>query len=86
MLHRPVEAAVRDSTITHLTAKRLDVFTIGLIVTALAFILADCRDQGRGKTQSIHNCFRAESGRSLSSESLVAYGPMYGLLLPSHLG
>ena len=32
---------VRDTSITHLTAKRLDVFTIGLIVVALAFILAD---------------------------------------------
>jgi hypothetical protein len=32
---------VRDASITHLTAKRLDVFTIGLIVVALAFILAD---------------------------------------------
>jgi TolB-like protein len=32
---------VRDSSITHLTAKRLDLFTIGLIVVALAFLLAD---------------------------------------------
>ena len=32
---------VRDASITHLTAKRLDVFTIGLIMVALAFILAD---------------------------------------------
>jgi TolB-like protein/Tfp pilus assembly protein PilF len=32
---------VRNASITHLTAKRLDVFTIGLIVVALAFILAD---------------------------------------------
>lgn len=32
---------VRDVSITHLTAKRLDMFTIGLIVVALAFILAD---------------------------------------------
>jgi TolB-like protein len=32
---------VRDASITHLTAKRLDVFTIGLIVVALAFVLAD---------------------------------------------
>ncbi len=32
---------VRDASITHLTAQRLDVFTIGLIVVALAFILAD---------------------------------------------
>jgi TolB-like protein/Flp pilus assembly protein TadD len=32
---------VRDASIIHLTAKRLDVFTIGLIVVALAFILAD---------------------------------------------
>ena len=32
---------VRDASITYLTAKRLDVFTIGLIVVALAFILAD---------------------------------------------
>ena len=32
---------VRDSSITHRTAKRLDVFTIGLIVVALAFLLAD---------------------------------------------
>jgi TolB-like protein/Flp pilus assembly protein TadD len=32
---------VRDTSISHLTAKRLDVFTIGLIVVALAFILAD---------------------------------------------
>ena len=32
---------VRDASITHLTAKRLDMFTIGLIVVALAFILAD---------------------------------------------
>ena len=32
---------VRDESITHLTARRLDVFTIGLIVVALAFILAD---------------------------------------------
>ena len=32
---------VRDASITHQTAKRLDVFTIGLIVVALAFILAD---------------------------------------------
>jgi TolB-like protein len=32
---------VRDVTITHVTAKRLDVFTIGLIVVALGFILAD---------------------------------------------
>jgi TolB-like protein len=32
---------VRDVSITHLTAKRLDVFTIGLIVVAFAFILAD---------------------------------------------
>jgi len=32
---------VRDSSITHLTAKRLDVFTIGLIVVAFAFILTD---------------------------------------------
>jgi len=32
---------VRDASITHLTAKRLDVFTVGLIVVAIAFILAD---------------------------------------------
>ena len=32
---------VRDASITHLTAKRLDWITIGLIVVALAFILAD---------------------------------------------
>ncbi len=32
---------VRDASITHLTAKRLDGITIGLIVVALAFILAD---------------------------------------------
>jgi TolB-like protein len=32
---------VRDASITYLTAKRLDLFTIGLIVVALAFILAD---------------------------------------------
>lgn len=32
---------VRDASITHLTAKRLDGITIGLIVTALAFILVD---------------------------------------------
>jgi len=32
---------VRDTSITHLTAKRLDMFTIGLIVVALAFILTD---------------------------------------------
>jgi hypothetical protein len=32
---------VRDASITHRTAKRLDVFTTGLIVVALAFILAD---------------------------------------------
>jgi len=32
---------VRDASITHLTAKRLDGFTIGLIVVALVFILAD---------------------------------------------
>ena len=32
---------VRDASITHLTAKRLDGITIGLIVAALAFILAD---------------------------------------------
>jgi adenylate cyclase len=32
---------VRDSSITHLTARRMDVFTIGLIVVALAFLLAD---------------------------------------------
>ncbi len=32
---------VRDESITHITAKRLDGITIGLIVLALAFILAD---------------------------------------------
>jgi len=32
---------VRDASITHVTAKRLDGITIGLIVVALAFILAD---------------------------------------------
>jgi TolB-like protein/Tfp pilus assembly protein PilF len=32
---------VRDASITHLTARRLDVFTIGLIVVAFAFIVAD---------------------------------------------
>jgi TolB-like protein/Tfp pilus assembly protein PilF len=32
---------VRDASITHLTAKRLDGITIGLIVLALAFLLAD---------------------------------------------
>lgn len=32
---------IRDASITHLTAKRLDLFTIGLIMVALAFILAD---------------------------------------------
>ncbi len=32
---------VRDVSITHLTAKRLDGITIGLIVVALAFLLAD---------------------------------------------
>jgi TolB-like protein len=32
---------VRDESITHLTAKRLDGITIGIIVVALAFILAD---------------------------------------------
>jgi TolB-like protein/Flp pilus assembly protein TadD len=32
---------VREQSITHLTAKRLDVFTIGVVVVALAFILAD---------------------------------------------
>ena len=32
---------VRDESITHLTAKRLDRITIGLIVLAIAFIVAD---------------------------------------------
>ena len=32
---------VREASITHFTAKRLDGITIGLIVVALAFILAD---------------------------------------------
>ncbi len=32
---------VRDASITHLTSRRLDVFTIGLIVVALVFIVAD---------------------------------------------
>ena len=32
---------VRDTSITHLTAKRLDGITIGLIVVALVFLLAD---------------------------------------------
>ena len=32
---------VRDASITHVTAKRLDGITIGLIVVALAFIVAD---------------------------------------------
>jgi TolB-like protein/Tfp pilus assembly protein PilF len=32
---------VRDTSITHITAKRLDWITIGLIIVALAFILAD---------------------------------------------
>ena len=32
---------VRDTSITHVTAKRLDGITISLIVAALAFILAD---------------------------------------------
>jgi len=32
---------VRDASITHLTAKRLDGITIGLIVVALAFLLVD---------------------------------------------
>jgi len=32
---------VREVSITHRTARRLDLFTIGLIVVALAFILAD---------------------------------------------
>lgn len=32
---------VRDASVVHLTAKRLDMFTIGLVVVALAFILAD---------------------------------------------
>jgi TolB-like protein/Tfp pilus assembly protein PilF len=31
----------RDESITHLTAKRMDVITIGLIVVALLFIMAD---------------------------------------------
>ena len=35
------EDVIREASVTHLTAKRLDVFTIGLIVVALAFILAD---------------------------------------------
>ena len=32
---------VRDESVTHLTAKRLDTLTIGLIVVALAFVVAD---------------------------------------------
>ena len=32
---------MRDVSITHVTAKRLDAVTIGLIVVALVFILAD---------------------------------------------
>jgi TolB-like protein/Tfp pilus assembly protein PilF len=32
---------VRDASINHVTARRLDMITIGLIVVALAFILAD---------------------------------------------
>jgi TolB-like protein/Tfp pilus assembly protein PilF len=32
---------VRDASVTHLTAKRLDGITIGLIVLALAFLVAD---------------------------------------------
>jgi len=32
---------VRDASITHFTAKHRDVFTIGLIVVGLAFILTD---------------------------------------------
>lgn len=32
---------IRDDTITHVTAKRLDGITIGLIIVALTFILAD---------------------------------------------
>ncbi len=36
---------VRDASITHLTAKRLDGITIGLITVALAFILAGAMDK-----------------------------------------
>jgi TolB-like protein/Flp pilus assembly protein TadD len=35
------KVVVREESITHLTAKRLDIFTIGVVVVALAFILAD---------------------------------------------
>jgi adenylate cyclase len=42
---------VRDASITHLTARRLDLFTIGLIVVALAFILADRFWLGPGQSE-----------------------------------
>jgi TolB-like protein len=42
---------VRDTSMTHVTAKRLDGITIGLIVVALAFILADRFWLGPGLAQ-----------------------------------
>jgi len=44
---------VRDKSITHLTAKRLDGITIGLIVAALAFIALDRLWLGPGSAESL---------------------------------
>jgi TolB-like protein len=44
---------VRDASITHLTARRLDWVTIGLIVLALAFVLADRLWLSPGLTQQL---------------------------------
>jgi len=48
---RREQDVVRDASITHLTARRLDLFTIGLIVVAFTFILADRFWLGPGQVE-----------------------------------
>jgi TolB-like protein/Flp pilus assembly protein TadD len=73
---------VRDASITHLTAKRLDVFTIGLIVVALAFILADRLWLSPGIEQQITTPAEVVTDTAQTSEPEHQYPPNSIAVLP----
>jgi len=73
---------VRDASITHLTAKRLDGITIGLVVVALAFLLADRLWLSPRFAQQIATPAEAVTDNVQTSEPEFQYPPNSIAVLP----
>ena len=73
---------LREVSTTHLTAKRLDLFTIGLIVAAVAFILADRMWLSPRHTEHLAAPAEVVTGSVQTSEAEPQYPPNSIAVLP----